>query len=85
MQNFKSHLWYYTIAIAIFVAGLVLVMSVSYSSKLQSLFVVMVAVLYFMWSLIHHYVHHELHTKVVVEYALMASLGVILSMLLFNA
>ena len=84
MQNFKTHFWYYTVSILIYTASLVLILSVSYNHKLQSLFVIMAAVFYFVWSLLHHYVHHELHTKVVVEYALIASLGVILSMFLFN-
>lgn len=84
MKNFRVHFWYYMVSLIIFCTGLVLIMSVSYSHKLQSVFVIMVAVLYFVWSLLHHYVHHELHYRVVLEYALMASLGVVLSMFLFN-
>lgn len=85
MKNINKHFWYYLVSVTIFLVGLVLIVLTNYSHQLQSTFIIMTACLYFVWSLAHHYVHHQLHPKVVIEYALMATLGVLLSFFLFNA
>lgn len=82
--NFRKHFWYYITTIVIFSLGLALVALNAHDTKLQALFIVMTATCYFVWSLLHHYVHHELHVRVVIEYILIALLGVILSMYLFS-
>lgn len=84
IANFRRHLWYYIVTICIFTLGLVLIAVNDHDSKLQALLIAMTATCYFTWSLLHHYVHHELHLRVVIEYILIASLGVVLSLYLFS-
>jgi hypothetical protein len=85
MIHFKKHILYYSLSIVIFAAGLALIMINDHDNRLQAMFIAMTATCYFMWSLLHHYVHHELQPRVVVEYTLIASLGIVLSLFLFNA
>jgi hypothetical protein len=82
--NLKKHLSYYIVAIAIFAMGLVLIVLNNHDNRLQALLIAMTATCYFMWSLLHHYVHHELHPRVVIEYILMVVLGIVLSFYLFS-
>jgi hypothetical protein len=84
VANFRQHFWYYIVTILIFGAGLVLIAVNSDNSKLQAMLIPMIATCYFMWSLLHHYIHHELHLWVVVEYILFALLGIALSLYLFS-
>lgn len=84
IANFKQHLWYYIVTIIIFSCGLVLIALNSHDAKLQAMLIPMTATCYFLWSLSHHYVHHELHLWVVIEYILFAMLGIVLSLYLFS-
>lgn len=83
-MHFRKHLLYYIVSIMIFVVGLALIFFTAYDQRLQLSFVIMTSMIYFLWSFVHHYVHHELHTKVVVEYILIATLGIALSFMLFS-
>lgn len=84
VTNIRHHLWYYIVTVIIFSLGLVLIALNDQNSSLQALLIAMTATCYFVWSLLHHYVHHELHLWVVIEYILFACLGVVLSLYLFN-
>lgn len=84
IANFRHHIWYYSITIIIFALGLTLIAMNSQNSQLQALFISITATCYFLWSLLHHYTHHELHVRVVIEYILFAVLGVVLALYLFN-
>ena len=79
-----KHLFYYIFSIAILCIGLFLILINNHDNKMQALFIAMTATCYVLWSMVHHYVHHELHPRVVVEYLLIASLGIVLSLYLFN-
>ncbi len=84
IQDIRKHIWYYSSTLLIFGLGLALITLNSQSSKLQALIITMTATCYFIWSLLHHYVHHELHVRLVIEYILIACLGVVLSLYLFS-
>lgn len=84
VANIRHHLWYYIVTMIIFSLGLILIALNEQNSNLQALLIAMTATCYFVWSLLHHYVHHELHLWIVIEYILFASLGVVLSLYLFN-
>lgn len=85
MKHLESkHVMYYLFAGAIFLIGLVLIALNDHDNKLQALFIAMTATCYLLWSSVHHYVHHQLHPRVVVEYILIASLGIVLSFFLFS-
>lgn len=78
MRNeIKSHLLYYTFLILIFLLGLSLIVLFSSDKKIQLSIFVVTAFFYTCWGLLHHLIHHKLSTKIVVEYTLIASLGII--------
>lgn len=81
----KNHYWYYSVLIIILVVGLMLISFSGYSRQTQSVYIIMTAVLSFTWSVLHHYTHHQLRPNVVIEYALIVSLGVVLSFFLATA
>ena len=85
MENIKKHLWHYLVYLVIFTAGLVLLFAANGNASMQAMFVIMIAFLYFMWSMVHHYVHHQLKPQVVVEYILIVMLGTVLVLFLFGA
>lgn len=80
----KKHLWYYVSLAGILTLGFLLIIFTSHSKPLQMTAVIMTTVLYVFWTLLHHYIHHSLPVKIVVEYILIAILGVSLSLFLFN-
>jgi hypothetical protein len=84
ITNFRRHIWYYLVTILIFGLGLTLIALNSEDTKTQAMLIPMTATCYFLWSLLHHYIHHELHLWVVVEYMLFAVLGIVLSLYLFS-
>ena len=43
-----------------------------------------VAGAYITWGIVHHHLHRDLHVSVVVEYILIASLGVIVTLSILN-
>jgi hypothetical protein len=84
MENFKKHFWHYLVYFLIFGGGLALLLSTKGNSNLQAMSVLMIAFLYFFWAMVHHYVHHELKARVVVEYILIMILGTVLLLFLFG-
>ena len=84
IKRLDKHLFYYSASALIFALGLWLIILTGYDHRLQAAFVIMTATCYFIWSILHHYVHHALHPRVVVEYMLIVSLGTVLSLFLFN-
>jgi hypothetical protein len=84
MKHRKEHIWHYLMYGVIFGSGLTLVYMTRNNANVQAMFVVMTAILYFMWAMIHHYVHHDLHLRVVIEYILIVILGTLLSLFLFS-
>jgi hypothetical protein len=83
-KNINKHFWHYVVYSIIFGGGLQLILLSNHDRELQALYIVMTAILYFIWSMVHHYVHHELHPKVVFEYILIVILGTLLSLFLFG-
>jgi hypothetical protein len=84
-KNIKKHFWHYMVYAIMFGAGLIMVLLSKGNASLQATFLIMVAFIYFLWAMVHHYVHHELHPRVVVEYMLIVVLGTILMLFLFGA
>jgi hypothetical protein len=84
MGNIKKHFWHYFVYLLIFGGGLVLLLATKGNSSIQAMSIIMIAFLYFLWSMVHHYVHHQLQVRVVVEYILIVMLGTILTLFLFG-
>lgn len=83
-KNIKKHFVHYLVYFAIFGGGLVLVLATRTNASTQALSIVIVGFLYFLWSMIHHYIHHQFNPRVVIEYILIVILGIILSLFLFQ-
>ncbi len=68
---------YITLA-SIFLLGLLLYFFADISPHAQRLVVYFMAACYFFWSIIHHYRRGDLSVSIVVEYLVMALLGIVL-------
>lgn len=86
MKRLARDIQHFTPLIGIFVAGILGFAIFSYDKIFQATVIVAVAVAYFFWGLIHHSLHNDLHISIVLEYAVIAALGVtIIFSLLFRA
>jgi len=86
MKNFIKHIPYYTPLIGIFVAGALGFYLFSYDRIFQVAISIAIALSYVIWGIIHHSLEKDLHWEIVVEYLVVASLGlVILFSLIFRA
>ncbi len=69
-----SHVGYYVSLIAILLFGFILA-SLSSDKHLQMVIVILTALFYVIWGILHHLINHDLTAKIVVEYILIGSLG----------
>ncbi len=64
--------------------GFVFVLLTAYDKQVQLLIITLTTFFYIIWALAHQYIHHHLNAKIMVEYILIGTLGVAVSLLLFN-
>lgn len=65
--------------------GLFLIIASSPNRQLQGQFIVAIGICYFIFGVSHHIKNHDMHPKIVVEYALIASLGIACAFFLLKA
>ncbi len=75
ITNLKTHKAYYLLLAGMQVAGFILVLFAKGDKQLVMTYIILSTCFYFVWALVHHYVNHDLHVKVVLEYTLMSLLG----------
>lgn len=75
-KKINEHVIYYMSLIAIFALGIFLMSLAMPNKQLQMLIFVIMAIFYVIWGVLHHFINHELSNKIVVEYILIATLGV---------
>lgn len=75
MEHVKSHWMYHVSLVFILTMGVILALTTT-NRHTQMLLIVLTAFLYVFWGLVHHKFNHDLRTKIVVEYVLMAILGI---------
>ena len=86
MKKLLKNIPYYTPLIGIFIAGALGFALFSYDRTFQVAISIAVALSYVIWGIIHHMLEKDLYWEVVVEYLIVASLGlVILFSLIFRA
>ncbi|HSA84343.1 MAG TPA: hypothetical protein VLF20_05685 [Patescibacteria group bacterium] len=73
----RKHIWYYLVFITVELSCLFAVMSVSSDLILKRAIVCFMAVFYIVWAILHHWLHHSLSKKIVIEYVLIGLLGVV--------
>lgn len=71
----KKHFGYYVSLFAILFLGFLIAYN-SVDKQFQFLVAVLTAFLYVLWGVVHHTINHELTPTIVVEYTLMAMLGI---------
>ena len=73
-----KNLPHYLPLLGIFAFGILAFILFSYDASFQMAVVVAIAVSYVIWGIIHHHLHRDLHASVIVEYLIVAALGVVL-------
>ncbi|MBI3396981.1 hypothetical protein HY045_00735 [Candidatus Woesebacteria bacterium] len=86
MKNISRHLPHYLTLFGVFGAGILAFVLFSYDKVFQFGVSIALSAAYVAWGVVHHYVHRDLHLAVVVEYLVVAILGlVIVFSLLFRS
>lgn len=80
----RKHLGYYVPLFCMLVFGIFLIPHLAYARELQMSLVVAMAAFYVVWGILHHVVHHDITTKIVIEYILIGSLGMTIVMFLLK-
>jgi hypothetical protein len=78
MQFLKKHYGYYAGLLIIALGGLFLITRTGVDYQLKMLLIVLITLFYIVWGVLHHYIHHDLTVKIVLEYVLIGSLGITL-------
>ncbi len=84
MKNHKNHLIYYSLLVSALVGGLILIAAYSPDKQLQMLIVVGISFLYLLIGIVHHLINHDLVAKIVIEYVLIAMLGIAAAFFIFK-
>jgi hypothetical protein len=85
MKKLKIYIPHYLSLFAILAAGVVGFYLFSYDRIFQAAVGVAISISYIAWGIVHHIIHEDLYPSVIVEYILVASLGlVIVFSLIFN-
>ena len=79
-----KHLWYYLVLIVAQLSGIALLLFLAYDRFIQFVVVCFMSSFYVGWSILHHYHHHNVTLKIVIEYILIGLLGVVVSFLVFQ-
>lgn len=84
MKTDKGHLLYYSLLVLALFSGLILIYSFSSNKQIQMLIVVGLSFLYLLIGIIHHLINHDLVAKIVIEYVLIAALGIAVAFFVFK-
>lgn len=80
----RGHIVYYFLLSSILLGGLSLILSVSPDRQAQMMIVVGLGFLYVLIGVIHHLINHDLVAKIVIEYVLIAALGIAAAFFIFK-
>jgi hypothetical protein len=80
----NKHLWYYITLLSVEFTGIGLLLFLSHDKYMQFITICFMSSFYIGWSIIHHYHHHNVSIKIVIEYVLIGLLGVVISFLIFQ-
>ncbi|MBN1169241.1 hypothetical protein JXA63_05115 [Candidatus Woesebacteria bacterium] len=84
-QSLK-HIQHYLPLLGIFGAGLIGFYIFSYDRLFQFFIAIAVSLSYVTWGLVHHHIHQDFHLSILVEYLVIAILGlVVVFSVLFQA
>lgn len=72
----EDHILYYFSLIGVIIFGVILMFNFSPNRNLQMLTLIGLSIAYIVLGIIHHLINHDLVLKIVIEYILIASLGI---------
>ena len=78
MKKIAKDVQHYLPLLGILIIGAFGFINFSYDKMFQLAIAVSVACAYFAWGIIHHYIHRDLYISVLVEYLVIAALGVVI-------
>lgn len=79
-KGFAHDVQHYLPLVSIFLAGIAGCIIFSSDKFFQASIIVATASAYVVWGIVHHYLHHDLQFSVVVEYMLIAALGLLITL-----
>lgn len=71
----QRHIGYYLLLLLILIMGALLITQNQYGKNFQMVAAAMTTFCYIIWGIVHHYLHHDISAKIVIEYVLMGSVG----------
>ncbi len=80
----QKHIFYYLSLATLLAIGFILPVYFQGQKTLQLSLIVLTAILYIIWGVTHHIIHHSFSIKIMLEYIAIAILGVSLIFFAFN-
>lgn len=80
----KKHITYYTLLFVLLSISMVFVLQNTSDKRIQMTALVLTGFIYTIAGILHHIAEHNLTTKIMVEYVLMGSLGILILLLFFR-
>ena len=77
MRKLSRDIQHYLPLVGILIAGLVGIMFFNYDRNFQAAIAVALALSYVVWGLVHHHIHKDLRTSVIIEYLAIAIVGLV--------
>lgn len=78
MKRLTHHLRHYLPLFGILCAGILGFILFPYDKNFLAALTLATSFGYLSWGVVHHYIHKDLHTSVVIEYAIIALLGIVI-------
>lgn len=84
LKRIGKHLGHYLPLLGVLIAGGWGFVFFSYDRMFQIVIAIAVAFAYVAWGIVHHYLHSDLYFSVILEYLLVAVLGILAVVFLLN-
>lgn len=69
------HLSHYLVLLIVCFSGLIAIIFTPHRRDIQAMLVGLIALVYFLWGILHHKIEKELNFEIIVEYLLFSLLG----------
>lgn len=80
----KNDIFYYLSLLIILSLGGIAIYIASPNRYLQFLLIVITSFFYILWGILHHFLNHDLDERVMLEYFLIAALGVVVGLFILK-
>ena len=78
IHTIKKHFLYYSVLAILQICTLTGVFLFAQDKVMQMTVIVLSTLFYVFWAIWHHYIHHTVTAKIVIEYVLMGILGIVI-------